>query len=126
MTDTTPLSWKPKASGKVYCAPACGRGCTRAEYNAATRRVHALCKRLGRGWKPHVWENLGWHYSAISPCGRWKVHASTFRGKIAGYTAFLGHPGPKWAETGKTPESRTRARGHGARPITSPTYSTWR
>jgi hypothetical protein len=24
-----------------------------------------LCKQLGgKPWKPHVWENLGWHYAA--------------------------------------------------------------
>lgn len=37
------------------------------------------------GWVPRHWENLGWHYSAISPCGRWKVHPGN-----GIYHAFLG------------------------------------
>ena len=103
----TPLSWDPVAHGKVYCAPACGAGCTKAAFNAATRAGKALAKRLGKGWKATVWENMGWHYAAISECGRWKVHPSLHRGKVVGYMAFLGSPGHggRWVEHGKTPQS---------------------
>ena len=64
----------------------------------------ALAKRLGKGWKPHVKENMGWHYSARN--GGWNVHADTYKGVIS-YTAFLGRVGSlggKWAEHGDTPE----------------------
>jgi hypothetical protein len=30
----------------------------------ATKKAKALCKKLGPGWTPHVWENMGWHYTA--------------------------------------------------------------
>jgi hypothetical protein len=60
-------SWRPKANGTRYCAPACGRGCTRAEYDAAVANAAALVKRLrGTGWKPLVFENMGWHWRAVS------------------------------------------------------------
>lgn len=25
-----------------------------------------LCRKLGEAWSPHVWENLGWHYTAVN------------------------------------------------------------
>lgn len=25
----------------------------------------ALVKKLGKRWKPRVWDNMGWHYSAV-------------------------------------------------------------
>jgi hypothetical protein len=59
------LSWKPVRKGQVYCAPACGGGCTWAAHQQAWERARELCDRLGPGWKPHVWENLDWHYQAV-------------------------------------------------------------
>lgn len=50
--------------GRVYCSTACGKGCTFAEYQRAKQHGRALAKRLGKGWKPRIWENLGWHYTA--------------------------------------------------------------
>lgn len=61
------LSWTPRRRGKLYCAPACGRGCTRAMYERAKREATTLVKVLGPGWKIRVWENLGWYGSAV--CG---------------------------------------------------------
>lgn len=101
-----PLSWTPRRRGHIYCAPACGGRCTLAQYHAAKLAGQKLCERLGRGWKPRVWENLGWHYKAISACGRWKVHGSD-----RCFTALLGDadsPGGKWAETARTPEAAIR------------------
>ena len=38
---------------------------TRAE---ALKEGKALLKRVkGRGWKLHVWENMGWHYAVRAP-----------------------------------------------------------
>jgi hypothetical protein len=75
----------------------------------ATKAAQALAAQLGAGWTSEVWENLGWHYAAISPCGRWKIHASRAYNcdKPDSYTAFLGEtdsPGGYWAETAATPE----------------------
>lgn len=65
----------------VYCSPACGHGCTRAEYEECRAHARELCARLGKGWKPDVWENVGWHYAAR----RGVVH-------IHGYHPTLGKP----------------------------------
>ena len=68
----TKLSWTPKEYGGIfYCSPACGGGCTMAAYEQAKDKAMRLAARLGKGWKPRVWENLGWHYSAV--CGKSKV-----------------------------------------------------
>lgn len=56
--------WVPILRGSIYCAPRCGRGCTKAEYDAAVKAADALARVMGAGWEPEVWENLGWHYAA--------------------------------------------------------------
>jgi hypothetical protein len=55
--------WKPARRGKTYCSPACGMGCTETAHCNAVNESKALAKRMGKGWKPRVWENLGWHYA---------------------------------------------------------------
>ena len=98
------LNWEPELRGEIYCSPACGGGCTKERHDEATEAAAGLALRLGRRWTPRVWENLGWHYCVISPCGRIKVHAS--RTEIH-YTAFLGEagkPGGYWVEHGVTPQ----------------------
>lgn len=62
-----PLSWTPVRRGAAYCSPACGAGCTVREHRRAVRDADALVRRLrGSGWRPVVWENLGWHFRAVS------------------------------------------------------------
>jgi hypothetical protein len=104
MADRTKLSWTPQRRGETYCSPACGRGCTKTEYDAATKSAADLVARLGPGWKPRVFENLGWHSGVISPCGRIKVHTPSVDGS---YTAFLGPAdlsGGYWTGDAETPE----------------------
>jgi len=100
----TALSWTPTGGGYIFCSPACGRGCTKAEHAAAKMAGAALCKRLGPSWTPRVWENLGWYYEAVSACGRWKV--SPVSPKHTHYIAFLGEVGcgGTWSQYGTTPE----------------------
>lgn len=81
----------------------------------ATDYANQLAKELGSGWKPYIWENLGWHFRAVSDCRRWKVHGNVFSDGIISYTAFLS-PAGDWggivADTGLTPQkavSNTRA-----------------
>lgn len=63
------LSWTPKRRGRLYCAPACGRGCTRAEFLRANREAKESLARIKReepgvavGLKIRVWENMGWFW----------------------------------------------------------------
>lgn len=98
------LSWDPILRGNIYCAPACGRGCTLAEFELADLRGRELAERLGNGWTYVVRENLGWSYKAISACERIKVSGEK-DGKR--YLALLGEPGctgGRFSGSGKTPE----------------------
>jgi hypothetical protein len=92
----------------TYCSPSCGRGCTAVEYLLAQTRGAELVRRLGVGWQPRIWENLGWHHGAESLDGWWNVSESRYRDHTT-YTAFLHHaahggPGGRWAESGDTPQ----------------------
>jgi len=80
------LSWKPRVRGDVYCSPACGRGCTRAEYQHADKMADKLVIQLGVGWRARVWENLGWHYEAKA--GEWSVYPSGDRMFLASNGQF--------------------------------------
>jgi hypothetical protein len=45
---------------------------------------------MGKGWTTKVWENLGWHHQAISPCGRLRLSATRDTGTtVAGCTAII-------------------------------------
>lgn len=104
------LSWTPVLKGRKFCSPACGRGCTKAEHDKATRDAAALCKLLGPGWQPHVWENLGWHYAAITAdgteSGYIQVHPN-----LATFTVYLntdGRTGGQWVVPDKDPKRGVR------------------
>lgn len=99
--------WTPVLRGKTFCSPGCGGGCLRAALDLAHSRARALAGRLGKGWTPRVWENLGWHFSAINASSRLKVHPAA----PGRWTAYLGEAeaGGRWAETAKTPEAALRA-----------------
>lgn len=81
--------WVPRARGNTYCSPACGGGCTKKAYDAAVKECARLVKRLGAGWKPHVYENLGWHYRALSTDGRIVVYYDVYSDKSTGYSMFM-------------------------------------
>lgn len=57
------LDWKPIKNNKSYCAPACGFDCQHKDFINATKKAKALCDKLGQGFQPEVWENLGWHWA---------------------------------------------------------------
>lgn len=105
--------WKAVVRGKIFCAPACGGGCTLAEFNARCRLGRQLIKRLGKGWAYEVKENLGWHLDVISPCRRIRVspHIGQKK-KIASYMACLGDAGDaafRYAEHAATAEKAIAA-----------------
>ena len=58
----TKSNWKPVLRGRVYCSSACGGGCTKAAYDECVKKAKALAKRMGKGWKIRVNENLGWYW----------------------------------------------------------------
>lgn len=65
------MNWKPIRRGKTYCSPACGAGCTHAEYLKAKSDSAAVIEQLKtKGWKSYVWENMGWHWTLVNArCG---------------------------------------------------------
>lgn len=96
------LSWVPRRRGEIYCSPACGRGCTWAEYQAAlaeAEKAVAVIKKRGRlslvGVKVDVFENLGWHWAlkhlhfGLYPTngGRFSILMAPF-GREAGLSAW--------------------------------------
>ena len=98
---------------KKKCAKWCGGGCTQAQYDAAIVAAKVLSTSLGYGWKPRVWENLGWHYCAVSRNGFVKVHPFfDWRvKKVTSYTAFIGDivGGGRYTGDGDTPEKAIAA-----------------
>jgi hypothetical protein len=110
----TALSWNARHLGDRYCSPACGRGCTWAEYQAARKAAAALVRQLGRGWRAKVWENLGWHYSAESVDGSMTV--SSFGSKGGPFSAFFerkvvpfNFSRGNWVAAGATPHAAVEA-----------------
>lgn len=105
----TKHDWTPVRNGHAYCSPACGGGpvvCSIKRYEHAVDVANAVARDLGAGWRPDVFENLGWWARVFSPCGRINIALPTLPNDT-GYTAFLGpkdiQPAGKWAEHGRTP-----------------------
>lgn len=98
----------PVRSGRTYCAPFCGSGCTWEDHQAAQKAAKALATRLGKGWTPRVWENMGWHYSVVSPSGAIKVHAP---GAYGQHLAFFGpgSAGGRWVGRHTNPATAVAA-----------------
>ena len=105
-----PDGWKPVLNGPIFCAPLCGRGCTKAEHDKAVENAAKLAKSLGPTWKPQVWENLGWHHCAVSPCGRLKVHPRLVKGSnCCAYLDHEGDSGGLWVARATTARAAVRA-----------------
>jgi hypothetical protein len=90
--------WTPVRNGHYYCSPACGGGkfCRHEWYKAAVKNAEALCERMGDGWVPEVWENLGWHYKIVK--GRVTIHVNEMKTmpfdpvtgySVRGYSAWI-------------------------------------
>lgn len=74
--------WTPRRRGEIYCSPLCGGKCTHAAFEEAHRNAAALCERLGKGWFPRVWENMGWHYSAQKGVAEMHVTEYRLKGRV--------------------------------------------
>jgi hypothetical protein len=73
--------WTPRLVGNVFCSPACGGDCKKADFDNSTEAARMLAAQLGRGWIPRVWENLGWHFEvnkgvatvSLERCGKYSA-----------------------------------------------------
>lgn len=99
--------WTPRRRGAIYCSPRCGASCTHAAFELATRKAKALCKRLGPGWEPRVWENMAWHYSVQK--GVTEVHANFHKSYRNGvnYSVYFNTT-PQFVTSANTPEEAIR------------------
>lgn len=57
--------WTPRLHGDIFCSPLCGGRCKKVDFDRVSEQASALAAQLGGGWKPNVWENLGWHYDVV-------------------------------------------------------------
>lgn len=69
-------------------------------YNEAAEKAEALSELMGYKWMPYVWNNLGWHYSAVSKDNALRVMPKAYPG--FGYVAHLGR-NDEWTGEGETP-----------------------
>jgi hypothetical protein len=101
MTGYTAKDMVAVRKGHIYCAPFCGGNCTHAAFERATAAAGEVVKQLGSDWEPRVWENLGWHWSAVSRDGLIKIHGYP----DGTFAAFLGEnpAGGRWVGHGHTP-----------------------
>lgn len=81
--------WTPRAEGDGFCAPACGGGCRHIAFIRAVRESRDLARRMGAGWQPDVWENLGWHYAVHK--GRARILPISSGDHIAGTWTISGY-----------------------------------
>lgn len=99
MSDLIKLGVREQAvlNGDIYCSPRCGGGCTKASYDKAVKEADELAARLGPRWKPHVFENLGWHYHVsipdtpflVTPSVNYRSHPTNRLWNVEGYTAWI-------------------------------------
>jgi hypothetical protein len=93
--------------GKVFCSPWCGFKCTKAAHDRAVLEADLLCKALGPGWTPEVWENTGWNYAAhmggakVTPNKNGSTLAGTYT--VTGYTGWCNFGEKQTIERGATP-----------------------
>lgn len=80
--------WTAQRVGRFYCAPRCGYRCTWAAFQLATKRAKALCKLMGPGWEPRVWENGGWNYEVHKGTAQIYVHHD-YKTDTARYSVWL-------------------------------------
>lgn len=94
--------WVPRRRGKVYCSPACGRGCKYSDYRRAVAKAKSMRRALGPDWTAAVHENGGWFSRATSKCGRVYVLVSPRQ-----YMALISRApysyGVGWVGHGDTP-----------------------
>lgn len=94
----------PKLDGDIYCSPACGGRCKKADFDQASERARILVAQLGSGWVAHVWENSGWHFEVKKGIASISLDEN---GRYAGvFTFTMSETNRVWMqETGDDPRS---------------------
>ncbi len=95
--------WKPKKNGTIYCSPLCGGGCTHVAFENATRQAKVFARIMGKGFKPRVWENLGWHWEIKSKCERLSISSSNGESFLAMLNT-TPNSGGRWIAYATTPK----------------------
>lgn len=86
----------------IYCSPGCGFKCTKAAHDEAQRNAALLAFALGPGWKPRVWENLGWHFKASLDSTEVECHVTPPTKNCDQYTCYL-NTNPQFVVKADTP-----------------------
>jgi hypothetical protein len=57
------LSWKARRRGNIYCAPACGAGCTWEQHQRVQQQGRHMRQMMRdpQQWRVHVAEHLHWY-----------------------------------------------------------------
>lgn len=94
----------PVTRGDVYCSPWCGAKCTKAAFEDSTAKADALCAQMGAGWKPRVWENMGWYYSIQKGCVTIRQDGDRYSAWIEPRLEAAGRTMVQFIEYADTPE----------------------
>jgi hypothetical protein len=63
------------------------------DFEKAVAGASVLADMCGKGYRGKVWENLGWHFKAVSPCGRVEVYRNLHgSGGKASYNISIHEP----------------------------------
>lgn len=101
--------WTPVRRRAIYCSPRCGGSCTHAAFTRCKMLAFKLTRELGKGWKSHVWENLGWWWEVVRGPVRVKQNND------GTYRAMLGEIGIDYSGEGVTPVEALQAMEEQAR-----------
>lgn len=108
--------WTPIRTGTLYCSPACGHGCTFAEYEKAWVDANSLSDSMKSGWEPFVWENMGWHFN-VKKSDDGGVVATIEPMMDGGYWAHIDTPSSQVCGEGPTPMHALENAANAARRI---------
>lgn len=79
----TPDEWTPVLNGDVFCSPACGHKCKKADYDHAVEAANTLAARLGYRWEVEIWENGDWFHSVKNgPATVTPTHDGEYEAKL--------------------------------------------
>lgn len=83
--------WRPVLKGEVFCSPACGAKCKKADYDRVVEAANLLINKLGEGWEPDIWENGGWYYSITKGNVKVSPYGDTFTAQLKADYISEGH-----------------------------------